>query len=110
MKSFRDATRGLGHFLLTEDHAFLHLLATILVFALAFILGISRTEWLVILLTVGLVWVAEMGNSCVEKIMDYLTDEKDDRIRLIKDLSAGAVLFAALVALTVGLIIFVPKL
>jgi diacylglycerol kinase (ATP) len=107
--SFRNAFRGLWKFIRSEDHAVLHLISTLLVITASFSLQISRIEWLAVLLATGLVWMAEIFNTCIEKMLDFMTSEKDSRIRLIKDMSAGAVLVTAIIALIVALIIFMPR-
>jgi diacylglycerol kinase len=60
-------------------------------------------------IVIGLVWVTEILNTCIEKAMDVITIEHHPQIKIIKDLAAGAVLIAALVAVIVGSFIFIPK-
>ncbi|MBS1917621.1 MAG: diacylglycerol kinase family protein [Bacteroidetes bacterium] len=109
IRSFRYAFSGIGKFLLSEHNARLHLAATILVLTVSLLLKISRIEMLAIVGMVALVWVAEMFNTCVEKIMDCISQERRNDIQFIKDVAAGAVLIASLAALITGLIIFIPK-
>ena len=71
---------------------------------------ISREEWMLQILAFGLVLGIEGLNTAVEKIADFIHPEFHDRIGFIKDIAAGAVLFAASSALTVGALIYVPKL
>ena len=58
---------------------------------------------------IGMVFAAEIFNSSVERIADFLTTEHDERIGKIKDLAAAAVLVCAITAVAVALFIFVPK-
>ncbi len=76
----------------------------------AWILGCNYYEWLAILLCIGLVVVVEILNTCIEKLCDLYSTEKNEKIKYIKDLAAGGVLFASLIALTVGILIFVHHL
>lgn len=76
----------------------------------AWILGCNYYEWLAILLCIGLVIVAEILNTCIEKLCDLYSTEKNEKIKYIKDLAAGGVLFVSLIALTVGILIFVHHL
>lgn len=62
------------------------------------------------ILAIGLVLAAESLNTAVEKLCDYLQPDFDKKIGFIKDLSAGAVTFAAIAAIIVGGIIYLPKL
>jgi len=81
----------------------------IMIFA-GFYFHISRIEWMLQVLAFGLVLGIEGVNTAVEKIADFIHPEFHDRIGFIKDIAAGAVLFAATSALTVGALIYVPKL
>ncbi len=76
----------------------------------AWMIGCNYYEWLAVLLCIGLVIVAEILNTCIEKLCDLYSTEKNEKIKYIKDLAAGGVLFASLIALTVGILIFVHHL
>ena len=108
--SFRYALAGIRDFIFYEHNTWLHLVATIGVIILAAVMRVSKTEWLALVFVIGLVWVAEAFNTCVEKIMDFVSKEKHPDIRFIKDLAAGGVLIAAIAALVAACIIFIPKI
>jgi diacylglycerol kinase len=110
LKSFSFAWSGIRELLIREHNARLHLVATVGVIAAGIVFQVSATEAAVLALVTGLVWIAEMLNTCVEKIMDFIHPEEHPNIKFIKDLAAGAVLAAALTAVVVGLLIFIPKL
>ena len=76
----------------------------------AWMIGCNYYEWLAVLLCIGLVIVAEILNTCIEKLCDLYSIEKNEKIKYIKDLAAGGVLFVSLIALTVGILIFVHHL
>ena len=82
----------------------------ILACIVAWMIGCNYYEWLAVLLCIGLVIVAEILNTCIEKLCDLYSTEKNEQIKYIKDLAAGGVLFASLIALTVGILIFVHHL
>ena len=65
---------------------------------------------IILVFAIGFVWVAELFNTAIEKIMDFISKEQHPKIKLIKDLSAAAVLVAAMVAFITGCIVFIPKL
>jgi diacylglycerol kinase (ATP) len=109
IKSFSYAIAGIRQFIRREHNARVHLVFTIGVVIAARVLSVSRTEVAVLALVVGLVWVTEMLNTCVERMADLITLEEHPEIKFIKDLAAGAVLVAALTAVIVGLFIFIPK-
>ncbi len=108
--SFVHAFRGVYLFLTSERHALLHSLATLAVIAAGFFFHISEGEALAITGMIGLVWTAEMFNTCIEKIMDFISRDRHPSIRFIKDVSAGAVLVASLAAFLTACFIFIPKI
>ena len=110
IKSFRYAMEGISKFFLAEHNAWLHLIATIAVFILAAVVGVTKNELLALVFAIGFVWVAEMFNTCIERVMDFVSDQRNSDIKFIKDLAAGAVLTAAITALAVGAVVFIPKL
>lgn len=109
VKSFSFAIEGFRWFLIREHNARIHLAATILVVIASVILGVTSGEAIALTLTIGMVWVAEMINTCIERTVDLITRMKHAEIKYIKDLAAGAVLVAAGISVITGLIIFVPK-
>ena len=110
LKSFRYAMEGISRFFLVEHNAWLHFMATVGVFTLTALVGVTKNELLALVFAVGFVWVAEMFNTCIERVMDFISDQRHAEIKFIKDLAAGAVLIAALTAITVGAVVFIPKL
>jgi diacylglycerol kinase (ATP) len=110
IKSFRFAFSGIAGFFNKEHNSWLHLLATVFVLPLVLILPCNKTEIVLILLATGFVWAAELFNTAIEKLADFVTTENRPEIKFIKDVAAAAVLIAALTAFTIGCIIFIPKL
>jgi len=109
IKSFYYAFEGVIRFFRTEQNAWLHLLATVYVVIVSLIVGVTKPEAIALIIAIALVWITEMINTCMEKVMDMISKEYDIRIKIIKDISAGAVLVAATAALIIGLIVFIPK-
>lgn len=109
-KSFRYAFDGIKAFFNEEHNARIHLAATIIVIILSIVLPVTIIEIIVLVLSIGFVWVAEIFNTTIEKAMDFVSTESDSRIKVIKDLSAAAVLVAAAAALVTGCLIFIPKI
>ena len=93
-----------------EHNARLHGLATILVLLLSVYFRVNVYEAIALTLSIGMVWAAEIFNTSIERIMDYLSKEKHPAIKIIKDLAAAAVLVTALTALLVGAFVFIPKI
>ncbi|HPG11610.1 MAG TPA: diacylglycerol kinase family protein [Chitinophagaceae bacterium] len=109
-QSFKYAFDGIISLFRSEHNMWIHFLATIIVIALAIILKVTPDEFALLSLSIGFVWTAEIFNTAIEKTMDFITTEKKPAIKLIKDLSAAAVLIASITALIVGCFIFIPKI
>lgn len=110
LTSLLHAVRGVGWLIRTERHARYHLLATALVVCLGLWQSISSGEWCAVVLSIGLVWTAEALNTAVERVVDLCSPDHHLLAGQAKDLAAGAVLLAALAAVIVGLIVFLPRL
>lgn len=110
LKSIRIALEGLWYVLRTQPNARIHAAATLAVLLLASLLGITRLEWVGLLLVVGLVWTAEIFNSAVEVLVDMVSPEHSQGAKIIKDVCAGAVLVCAGISVLVGGLIFGPRL
>ena len=110
IRSFRYAFKGL-RWLFTEEHnSWIYLLAIAVLVPICIILHLSLLEWALIAFCIGIVLIAELFNTAIERMADRITPEKDPVIGKIKDLAAAGVLVAAIVAAAVGLIILIPKL
>ena len=110
INSFTYAAQGLKALFSTEHNAWIHAVSTIGVIAFSIILNISPTEWCLVTIVMAMVWVTEIINTAIEKMMDHITPEKHPVVKLVKDLSAAAVLIAAAAAFITGCIIFIPKI
>jgi diacylglycerol kinase len=110
IKSFGFAFNGLRILFHEEHNSRIHFFASVLVIIAALLFKLNTYEWIAIIFSIGLVITAEIINTAVENIADFLTTEQNNHIKKIKDLAAAAVLVSALTALTIGLIIFLPKI
>ncbi|MBP5983561.1 MAG: diacylglycerol kinase family protein [Fluviicola sp.] len=110
IKSFGFAFNGLRILFHEEHNSRIHFFASVLVVIAALLFKLNTYEWFAIIFSIGLVVTAEIINTAVENIADFLTTEQNNHIKKIKDLAAAAVLVSALTALTIGLIIFLPKI
>jgi diacylglycerol kinase (ATP) len=109
-KSFGFAFNGIKNFVSSQHNAWIHLLATVLVIFLAVFFHITSSAAIALTFAAGFVWVSELFNTAIEKIMDFISVEQNPKIKIIKDLSAAAVLVAALTALVTGCFVFIPKI
>lgn len=106
--SIRIAWSGLIYFFRTETHAFIHLMASIGVILLAVLFAVTPGEWLALIFAIGLVVQAEIWNTVMEKISDFIQPQLDPRIKVIKDLAASGVLWCVIIAVFIGVFIFGP--
>ena len=74
------------------------------------VIGLSALEWILLLCVIGWVLAFEIINTVVERILDIIKPNVHPYVRVVKDMSAGAVLLAAIVAVLVGMYIFIPHL
>jgi len=110
LRSFGFALEGLAFALKSEGNLRVHFVATALVVALGIGFGVSRHEWAALVVAIGLVWVAELLNTALEALCDYVQPKQAEPIKRIKDIAAAAVLLAALTAATLGALVFWPYL
>lgn len=104
------AFKGAVKLITTEHSVMVQSCLAVLMIIAGFYFGISHEEWLIQTLAIGLVLGIEGLNTAVEKIADFIHPEYHERIGFIKDIAAGAVFFAALTAIAIGCIIYIPHL
>lgn len=103
------ALAGWRYFFATEANGQIQAAIALLVVIAGIILGISPQEWLWVLLCIGLVTGLEMVNTAIETLANRLHPEKHETIKIVKDVAAGAVLWASCISVVIGAIIFLPK-
>lgn len=84
--------------------------ATILVLLLGLWLGVSRLEWAILCLVIGLNWLAEFWNASIEAVVNLASPDFHPMAQLAKDIAAGAVLLSALLSLIIALLLLLPSL
>lgn len=110
LRSFGYAWQGIKGCVGKEQNLSFHLIATVVVLAMSFAFGITRTEWMVIILCIGVVIAAELFNTAIERLVDLVSPEQHPIAGQIKDIAAGAVLICAATAAIIGILIFAPYL
>lgn len=110
LDSIRCAARGIREAVRTQRNMRIHLVVGLAVLAVGAWLGMERSHWLLLWLIVALVWCAELLNTAVEVLVDFLSPERRVEVMLIKDIAAGAVLVCCVIAVVVGAVIFWPLL
>ena len=110
LAAFLPAFEGWAHVWRTTPNAWIHAAITFLVFAISFWIRLDRAGWVAILLAAGLVWVAEFLNTALEAVVNLASPRRHKLAKAAKDVSAGAVVIAVLVAVFIGLLVLGPPL
>lgn len=110
LAGFKYAFHGIWLLLRHEHNAWLHGIIGFCVVIAGFLLGITTMEWVAVVIVCGCVFAAEALNTAIERLADVVSPEYNEAIKTVKDLSAAGVLFTAIAAATVGVIIFFPYL
>ena len=110
LKSVIYAFKGALHLLKSEASIQVQFIIAIMVTIAGFMFNISSNEWLIQTLAIGLVMSIEGINTAIEEIANFIHPEQHQKIGLIKDIAAGAVLIASIFATIVGIIIYFPKM
>lgn len=110
IQSVRYAAKGALLLLSTEASIKVQFAIAITVTVAGFYFDISATEWIVQIIAIALVMGVEGVNTAVEKMADFVHPDHHHKIGTIKDISAGAVFIAAVMAIIVGGIIYIPKI
>ena len=106
LKGFVYAGRGFLHCLSERNFRFHLCAAAIVIFVAAGFYELTRGEWAVLLLTIGLVPALEAANTSLERLCDRVEGEQNELIRHAKDCAAAAVLISAIAAVAVGISLF----
>lgn len=110
LKSQENAWNGLYELLTRHLNFDIEFGIAIIVLVAGAVLGLTAIEWIITLVSITAVLVAEAVNTAVEQLCDAITKDYNQNIKSAKDISAAAVLLIALTTMLVGIIIFVPKL
>lgn len=108
-KSFVYATQGIIHAIKSEQNFRLHLLAAGIVFLASLWTDLSKWEWIIVVMLIFGMFMIELVNTAVERIVDLASPDFHPLAKQAKDLAAGACLVYAICTVIVGLIIFIPK-
>lgn len=108
--SFKYAFHGIIKSYHGEQNLKIHTFMAILVIIFGFFLKISYVEWLICLILIALVLMAEFFNTAIEYVVDLASPKVHPLAKAAKDTASAGVLMMAIIAATIGFIIFLPKL
>lgn len=109
-EAFRNAFHGLRFVVTTQRNARIHLIITLIALACSAFFRISLLEWVAVVFAIGFVWAAECLNTAIEKLTDLASPGFHTLAKYAKDSAAAAVLIAAITAVIIGMLIFLPRL
>jgi len=109
LKSVRYAFKGMLILVRTESSIKIQVFIAIVVTIAGFVFDISHTEWMIQIAMIGLVMSIEGINTAIEYLADFVHPHHNEKIGLIKDVAAGAVFIASIVAVVIAGIIYLPK-
>ncbi|AST92614.1 diacylglycerol kinase [Sutcliffiella cohnii] len=107
-KSFFFALEGFMYVLKNERNIKIHIIIAIFMILLSLYLNISKIEWVVLFLIIGGMVVIEIINTAIENVVDLVTEEFHPLAKIAKDVAASAALVFAVVAVVVGIILYLP--
>ena len=108
--SFKYAFQGIKQSYKGEQNLKIHTFIAILVIVFAFFLKISFFEWVIVLVLIGLVLMAEFFNTAIEYTVDVASPKIHPLAKAAKDTASAGVLVIAIISAIIGLLIFVPKI
>lgn len=109
-QSFVYAFQGIINALRTQRNMRIHALAVLAVTVTGIFLELTAVEWSIIAITIGLVLVAEMMNTAIEILVDLVSPTYNEQAGKIKDIAAGSVLLASIIATVVAVYVFGNKI
>ncbi|MDP2587201.1 MAG: diacylglycerol kinase family protein [bacterium] len=110
INSLRAALQGMAYALKREVNFRIEVAVGIVAVVLGVALSISQIEWLILVLTIGVVLALELVNTGFERLADAQIAHFDPQIKIAKDVSAGAVLIASIMSVAIGFWLFVPRI
>ena len=108
--SFKYAFEGITAAIKEEPNLKFHLLVAILVVTSGIYFNVTKFEWVILIIAIGLVIALELTNTAIEAIVDSFTEEQHPKAKYAKDIAAAAVMVSAIATAIVGIIIFLPYL
>lgn len=110
LRKFSYALRGLFVSLKEEKSLVIHAIVALVTVVIGLVLQINVISWAILILTIGLVISSELMNTAIENIVDMVSFKFNFNAKKIKDIAAAATLVLAIIAVVIGLLIFIPRI
>ncbi len=108
--SFGFAFEGLAHAFKRDQNLRIHATTAFVVIIAGLFLRIDTLEMLAVIIVIGMVFIAELVNTAIEQIIDFVVQERKAEAKIVKDVAAGMVFIAAITSVLVGVLVFIPKI
>ena len=105
-KAFQNALNGIGYTCKTQRNIKIQILFALSAIVLGIVLKITSVEWMILILTIFLVFITELLNTAIETVVDLYTTEYNEKAKIAKDVSAGAVTLMAICSVVIGIFLF----
>ena len=105
-QALKNSINGISYTLKTQRNIKIQSVFAILVIIIGFILKISLIEWMILIITIFSVFVSELFNTAIEKVVDLYTEEYNEKAKIAKDVASGAVSLIAVCSVLIGVLIF----
>lgn len=109
-QAFQNSVNGIKYTFRNERSLKIQVAFSLLASVLAIVLGFNSTQLAILFITIGFVLFAELINTALEVVMDLYSEEYNEKIKNVKDISSGAVFVTAIVSASVGVVLFLPKI
>ena len=109
LSSIKNSWNGLKSAYKNEQSVYIHLVCTVILLLLSFLLEISLTQWLIIIAIIGLTLVVELLNTAIESTVDLVTEEFHPLAKVAKDTASAAEFVLSVTSAVIALMIFIPK-
>ena len=110
LSSIKNSWNGLKAAYKNEQSVYIHLVCTVILLLLSFLLEISLTQWLIIIAIIGLTLVVELLNTAIESTVDLVTKDFHPLAKIAKDTASAAEFILTISAFIISLMIFIPKI
>ena len=108
--ALKNAFNGIKYVFINERNFRIQLILAIIVIIIAFFLKLKSVQLAILVLTIFLVLFAELINTALEVIVDMYTKEYNEKAKIAKDISSGAVTLIAIMSVIIGLMVFLPTI
>ena len=109
-KALKNALNGIIYTIKTQRNIKIQSSIAIIAILCGFLFNLTNTEWVILTITIFLVLITELFNTAIETVVDMYTEEYNEKAKIAKDVSSGAVLMMSICSVCIGLILFVPKI